>query len=83
VLLLLRLLTIIGINFLIDFLIIVSINVINYFGTNYLLFLEGMAIGFMRVGVSIHPPLALGLDCQVFDVTICVPRPNKMRKFSP
>jgi hypothetical protein len=78
--LLLRLLTIIGINFLIDFFFIIAII---YFGTNYLLLLEGMAIGSMRVGVSIHLPLALGLDCQVFGVTICVSRTNKMRKSSP
>jgi hypothetical protein len=83
VFILLRLLTIIGINFLINVLIIVFIIAINYFGTNYLLLLEGVAIGSMRVGVSIHSPLTLGLDCQVFGVTICVPRPNKMRKSSP
>ena len=75
--LLLRLLTIIGINFLIIFLIILFIIAIIYFGTNYLLLLKGIAIGSMRVGVSIHSPLALGLDCQAFGVTICVPRPNK------
>ena len=78
--LLLRLLTIIGINFLIIFLIILFIIVIIYFGTNYLLLLKGIAIGSMRVGVSIHSPLALGLDCQAFGVTICVPRP---KKYSP
>jgi L-rhamnose mutarotase len=38
---------------------------------------KGIAIGSMRVGVSIHSPIALGLDCQAFGVTICVPRPNK------
>ena len=74
---------IIGINFLIIFLIIFFIIAINFFGTNYLLLLEGMAIRSMRVGVSIWSPLALGLDCQVFGVTICGPRPNKMRKSSP
>ena len=81
--LLLRLFTIIGINFLIIFLIILFIIAIIYFRTNYLLLLKGIAIGSMRVGFSIHSPLALGLDCQAFGVTICVPRPNKMRKFSP
>jgi hypothetical protein len=39
--------------FLIIFLIIFFIIAINFFGTNYLLLLEGMAIRSMRVGVSI------------------------------
>jgi hypothetical protein len=69
-------LTIIRDYFLNYFLIIFFIVAIYLFGTNYLLLFEGMAARCMRVGVSIGSPFALGLDCQVFGLTSCVPRPN-------
>ena len=70
------LLPIIGINFLIIFLIIFFIIAINLFRSNYLLFLEGMTAHSVRVGVSICSPLALGLDFQVSGMACCVPSPT-------
>jgi hypothetical protein len=60
-------------NFFFNFFFIISINL---FGINYLLLFEGIAARSMRVGVSICTPFALGLNCQVFGLTSCVPRPN-------
>jgi hypothetical protein len=55
---------------------IIAINLFLEVGTNYWILFEGIAACSMRVGVSICSPLLLGLDYQVFGLTICVPRPD-------